>query len=127
MTIAPPSLSPLNDFAVQVYIEALNPTTGVIGPLIGGSVQAFLATTNDPAVASALPAWVVSGVYIGGANNYPDGTWQFEWDGSILTITDCDTAFLALLKGYVIIQRAGSIRRALSFLYKRVFVATVTA
>lgn len=125
MTVANPVLSPLNDFVIRAFIERVDPVTGVVSPLVSGSLTGFLATSADPTATTADPTWSVAGVYIGGANNFPDGTWQFEIDGTVLTVAACNAAFLTLQKAYFIVVKTGSIRKACTVTYKPISVATV--
>lgn len=102
-------LSPLNDFLRQVLLEIVDPTTGVVTAVTTGTVTGFLATSKLPTATAYDPTWSVSGVYIGGANGFTAGTWQFEIDAAVLTTALCDAAFTTGTP-YFIVSRVNAVR-----------------
>lgn len=117
-------LSPLNDFTRTVLLEDVDAVTGVITPVTTGTVTGFLATSNSPTAVAADPALSVSGVYIGGANGYEDGTWLLEIDAAALTPTLLDSLF-ASVTPYFIVSRANAVRRYEKLKYTPALAATL--
>lgn len=102
-------LYPLNDFLRTLLLETVHPTTGVTTPVTTGTVTGFLATSNSPTATAADASLSVSGVYIGGANDFDAGTWLFEIDAANLTAALLATHFTTATP-YFIVKMDGAIR-----------------
>jgi hypothetical protein len=102
-------LYPRNDFIRTLLLETVDPSSGAVTPVDAGTVTGFLATSNAPAATAADASLEVSGVYVGGANGYEDGTWLFEIDATALTPTLLATLFTTATP-YFIVKMDGAIR-----------------
>lgn len=122
--MANPVLSPLNDFACTVLLEDVDAATGLVTPVITGTVTGFLAIDNSPTATTADPSLSLSGVYIGGTNGFVAGTWLFNFDATILTASLLNTLFNAATP-YFIVSRVGAVRRYVTLSYSPSVAATV--
>lgn len=102
------NLYPLNDLSITVMLAKVNPVTAAIEPLIGGTVDHFLSTSTDPAVAA--PA---DGTFVGTAvdTGITDPVtqarkWLVQYDAAVLTPALLATKF-ATLAPYLILKQAG--------------------
>jgi len=100
-------INPLNDKTITFELNLRNATTGVLEPVVAGTVTAIIATTDAPDATEAHATFVFTAVYIGGANGFAVGTWMVFIDGAVLTV-----AILAALasKLYLIARKTGDIR-----------------
>lgn len=93
--------SPVDNFAIQLYIEKIDANTGATAPATAGSYTGFLSINGGTAALAADPSLSVAGIYIGGANapftGKPGpgiiGCWQFFIPGTALTIALCQSLF----------------------------------
>jgi hypothetical protein len=115
------TISPLNDFVKEVYLEKVDAVTGLTSPVIpaDGTPIGFIASSNDPA-AVALTGLQVNLVYIGGANGFADGTWQCLIDASVLIVATLDPPFVAGgLTPYLILVHTNNVRQYVKLKYLR--------
>jgi hypothetical protein len=119
--------SPLNDFTRHVLLEQVNGSTGATEAVTTGTVTGFIATSNTVDATTADASWSVAGTYIGGANGFVDGTWQFAIDAAVITLAKCTTAgFVAgTATPYFIVQKDSAFRVVEKLKYTAVRNATV--
>lgn len=103
-------VSPGNSFIRQVLLQQVDPSTGVLSPLTTGTLNGFIGATQT-STAGADASFTVAGVYIGGANGYVAGTWQFSIPGSTLTAAKCAAVFADGQPCYfIVVDTDGSVR-----------------
>lgn len=84
-------LPPWNDKPLLVYLSKVNSSTGAVEPLTTGTIDHFIGTSSDPAVAGpADPAFVGTATYTGQTALDPDtqtlsGVWLVQYDATIFT------------------------------------------
>ena len=104
--MATKTISPANDYVEYILLEDTDPETGVVGPVTSGTITGFLSTSNSSTATAIDPSLSVTGVYVGGANNYDAGTWMFIIDATVITA--------ALIGGkgtiFFIVQKPGAVR-----------------
>jgi hypothetical protein len=101
--------SPLNDLSILVHLAKVNPSTGVIEPLITGAVDHFMSNGNDPATAAPADGTLVgSAVYTGTIDATTQaGIWLIQYDAAVLTAALLAASFGGTAKAYLIIKQAG--------------------
>lgn len=97
------NLYPSNDLAVKVTLKVVNPQTGQIGPLTGGTVTGFLATSSSPTATAADPSLSVTATEVG------SGVYLVAFDGSVLTPSLLASLF-ATVTPYLIVQEPNDVR-----------------
>jgi hypothetical protein len=120
--------SPLNDFTRQVLLEQVDAVTGLTSAVTTGTVLGFISTSNAPDATTADASWSANLVYIGGANGFAAGTWQFAIDAAVITLAKCTTAgFVAgTATPYFIVQKDSAFRVVEKLKYTAVRSATVS-
>ena len=129
MTATVHTLSPSNDVVYTFVLEEVDPVTFLLGSAVSGAVSCFLSTSNL-SDAAAIGSLTRAAVYIGGANGYPDGTWGVEFDADDLTPGVLQPIFEPASgtapKPYLMIARAGAVRRYIALTYQKALKADLT-
>jgi hypothetical protein len=115
-----PIIWPLNDFALKAKLKDIDSATGIVAPLITGTVTAFLATSNLPTATAADPTLSVT------ASNLGLGAWLIFFDATILLPSLLDGLFAAT-PPYCIIVYPSGIRVAVECSYQASRVVDVSA
>lgn len=120
-------LSPLNDLDITILLEDINTTTGTRTAITSGTVTGFISTSPNPDATAADATLSVSGVHVGGNDQYtggPDydsGTWLFHLDASALTIALLDSLFNGTTTPtpYFIVSKSNAVRKVGRLTYVR--------
>jgi hypothetical protein len=118
-----PTLAPIfanNDFALKAKLKDIDEVTGIVSPLLTGTVTAFLATSSLPTATAADPTLSVTATTQGG------GIWNILFDSLTLSSTLLDSLF-ASTPPYCIIVYLGGIRVAVECSYQASRVVDVSA
>jgi hypothetical protein len=115
-----PIIWPLNDFALKAKLKDIDSATGIVAPLITGTVTAFLATSNLPTATAADPTLSVT------ASNLGLGAWLIFFDATILLPSLLDGLFAAT-PPYCIIVYPSGIRAVVACAYQASRAADVSA
>jgi hypothetical protein len=122
------TLAPDNDLLRTFYLEDVDPITFAKTPVTTGTVTAFLATTKDGSAAD--PSLSISAVHVGvaspTADEYALGTWGIEFDATILTSSLLATLFAATGKAFLVVEKAGAVRRYEQLTYATAIAATLS-
>jgi hypothetical protein len=96
-----PIIWPLNDFALKAKLKDIDPATGVVAPLLTGTVTAFLATSNLPTATAADPTLSVTAANLGA------GAWLVFFDATVLLPSLLDSLFAATPPYCIIVYPSG--------------------
>lgn len=107
----PVKLYPLNDLALTVKLQDINPATGVKSPLTVGTVTAFLATSDSPTAVAADGTLSMSATHIG------SGKWLVFFDATVLTPALLATHFASTPPVLIVVYPSG-IRAYLTLEYQ---------
>lgn len=111
---------PLNDLAITVSLQDINPSTGAKTPLTTGTVRAFISSTYSPLATPADASLEVSATHL----NNPAGTWLIFFDASVLTPGLLASLFVEDTP-YLIVEQENGIRAYAEMLYMVSRPATV--
>ena len=109
-------LAPLNDFVWTAKVVLRSTSTGAEEAVTTGTVTGFLATSPGSGATTADANWSVSGVYVGGANDFDAGTWMFQIDAALLTAALL-AAHFATATPYFIVTRTNGVRQVYKLRY----------
>jgi hypothetical protein len=118
-----PTLAPIfanNDFALKAKLKDIDEVTGIVSPLLTGTVTAFLATSSLPTATAADPTLSVTATTQGG------GIRLVFFDATILLPSLLDGLFAAT-PPYCIIVYPSGIRAVVACAYQASRTADVSA